>query len=170
MSGQQSHLIKGVSSVEDDGWQEKIEKDFGIKGLLWKKTELLCWWLTGLRGEREDSVYWTWLTHTRTHTHARTHRFSFAGWCFFLVSLKSSVTIVSRYHDNLICPLFRKKKKKKTHAVNRKMGKWDNSGIWTNVQAVLATKKIGFHVPKQKSNIFSTTHFSIATRWCSTSS
>lgn len=34
MSGQQSHLIKGVSSVEDDGWQEQIEKDLRIKGLL----------------------------------------------------------------------------------------------------------------------------------------
>lgn len=34
MSGQQSHLIKGVSSMEDDGWQEQIEKDLRIKGLL----------------------------------------------------------------------------------------------------------------------------------------
>ena len=34
VSGQQSHLIKGVSSTEDDGWQEQIEKDLGIKGLL----------------------------------------------------------------------------------------------------------------------------------------
>lgn len=34
MSGQPSHLIKGVSSMEDDGWQEQIEKDLGIKGLL----------------------------------------------------------------------------------------------------------------------------------------
>lgn len=34
MSGQPSHLIKRVSSMEDDGWQEQIEKDLGIKGLL----------------------------------------------------------------------------------------------------------------------------------------
>lgn len=34
MSGQQSHLIKDVSSMEDDGWQEQIEKDLRIKGLL----------------------------------------------------------------------------------------------------------------------------------------
>lgn len=34
VSGEQSHLIKSVSSMEDDGWQEQIEKDLQIKGLL----------------------------------------------------------------------------------------------------------------------------------------
>lgn len=34
MAEQQSYLIKGVRSMEDDGWQEQIEKDLKIKDLL----------------------------------------------------------------------------------------------------------------------------------------
>lgn len=34
MLEQQSHLIQGKSSVEDDSWQEEIKKDVWVKGHL----------------------------------------------------------------------------------------------------------------------------------------